>query len=199
MLALYDFPTSPYCRRVHIVLAEKGLPYKRIHVDIREGDQRDPEYLKLNPKGKVPTLVDGDVVVYESVIINEYLEDKFPEPPLLPKDPGLRSRVRLLVDYCESQFTPIFRAYRREMQKPPEERNRWYMAQLLEEGSPHLDYLNRELKGKDYLVRSFSLADVAFAPRMLLLEKTGIPLPDTAKNLKEWVDRLKSRPSVQAL
>src|SRR5688572_8846588 len=80
MITLYDFKSSPNCQRVKVVLEEKKLPYETIPVDLRKKEQKTPEYLKINPYGKVPSLADGDVVLYESCIINEYLEDKYSKP-----------------------------------------------------------------------------------------------------------------------
>ena len=88
MIKLYDFKSSPNCQRVKIVLAEKHLPYEIVPIDLRAQEQKTPDYLKLNPYGKVPVLTDADTVLYESCIINEYLEEKYPDPPLLPKEPG---------------------------------------------------------------------------------------------------------------
>ena len=84
-IKLYDFKSSPNCQRVKVVLEEKGLAYETVSVDLRKKEQKTPEYLALNPYGKVPAMVDGDTVLYESCIINEYLEEKYPDPPLLPR------------------------------------------------------------------------------------------------------------------
>lgn len=199
MISLYDFPNSPYCQRVRILLAEKGLSYERIPVNIKTGEQNHPDYLKLNPNGKVPTLVDRDVVVFDSAIISEYLEEKYPEPPTLPQEAVLRSKIRLWIHYCDNRFASPFNAYHRESRKPAEERNLSLMAQQLREGLPHLLYLDSALEDKDYLAGDFSLADIAFASRMLMLAKIAVPLPDVAINLKRWVGRLKNRQSVWGL
>ena len=93
-IKLYDFATSPNCQRVKVVLEEKGVGYETVPVDLRKQEQKAPEYLALNPHGKVPVLVDGGTVLYESCIINEYLEDKYPDPSLLPADASARARIR---------------------------------------------------------------------------------------------------------
>ncbi|HZT34507.1 MAG TPA: glutathione S-transferase N-terminal domain-containing protein, partial [Nitrososphaera sp.] len=97
MLKLYDFPMSPRARKVRIVLAEKGLQYEKVTIDITKGEQKKPEFLAINPYGKVPALQDDGVTLYESTIIMEYLNDKYPHPPLLPLDPGQRARARVLM------------------------------------------------------------------------------------------------------
>ena len=95
MIVLYDFGNSVCCQKVRITLREKGLEWTPIRVDLFRSEQYDPQYLKLNPKGVVPTLVHDGKPVIESSLICEYLDDAFPEPPLVPADPWLRSRMRI--------------------------------------------------------------------------------------------------------
>src|SRR5438105_856713 len=95
MLTLYDFGNSVCCQKVRITLVEKGLTWESRRVDLFKTEQYDPEYLKLNPKGVVPTLVHDGTPVIESTLICEYLDDTFPDPPLVPKDPAERARMRL--------------------------------------------------------------------------------------------------------
>ena len=83
MIKLYDFKSSPNCQRVKVVLAEKNLPYEIVPVDLTKKEQKNAEYLKMNPYGKVPVLTDDNTVLYESLIINEYLEEKYPQPAAL--------------------------------------------------------------------------------------------------------------------
>jgi len=105
-IKLYEFPPSPNCQRVKVVLEEKKLPYESIHIDLRKKEQKKPDFLKLNPNGKVPVIVDRETVLYESRIINEYLEDQYPEPPLMPKTPARRAKIRLLIDYALTDLIP---------------------------------------------------------------------------------------------
>src|SRR5215475_10495835 len=95
MITLYDFGNSVCCQKVRITLCQKGLTWKSVNVDLFRSEQYDPKYLKLNPKGVVPTLVHDGKPVIESTLICEYLDDTFPEPPLVPAEPWLRSRMRL--------------------------------------------------------------------------------------------------------
>src|SRR2546430_12031198 len=99
MIKLYDFKSSPNCQRVKVVVAEKNLPYEIVPIDLRSHEQKTPSYLKLNPYGKVPVLTDDATVLYESLIINEYLDEKYPNPSLMPKEPGKKARARILIDY----------------------------------------------------------------------------------------------------
>jgi glutathione S-transferase len=94
-LALYHNDMSSCAQKVRLVLAEKGLEWENRHLDLRAGEHQKDWYIKLNPRAVVPTLIDGDVVVPESNVINEYLDERFPDPPLKPADPFGRARMRL--------------------------------------------------------------------------------------------------------
>jgi Glutathione S-transferase, N-terminal domain len=124
MITLYDFGNSVCCQKVRITLCEKGLEWEAVKVDLFRAQQYEPQYLKLNPKGVVPTLVHDDRPVIESTLICEYLDDAFPEPSLVPADPWLRSRMRIwskLVDeglfegITEISFSAMFRERMRNM------------------------------------------------------------------------------------
>ena len=96
MIKLYDFLSCPYGQKVRIALAEKALTYDLVAVDLTQHENRKPDFLRLNPFGRVPVLVDDDTTIYDSTIINEYLEDEYPEPPVLPPvgSSAMRSRAR---------------------------------------------------------------------------------------------------------
>jgi glutathione S-transferase len=95
MLELYHNDTSTCAQKVRVTLAEKGLEWKSHHLDLRRGDQQKPEYLKLNPRGVVPTLIDRGRAIRESNVIMEYLDDEFPQVPLRPEDSFGRAQMRL--------------------------------------------------------------------------------------------------------
>jgi glutathione S-transferase len=95
MLALYHNDMSSCAQKVRLVLAEKGLQWESRHLNLRAAEQQQEWYRKLNKRAVVPTLIDGDTVVPESNVINEYLDERFPEPPLMPEDPFGRAQVRL--------------------------------------------------------------------------------------------------------
>ena len=108
MIKLYDFPMSPRARKARIVLAEKGLQYEKVTIDITKGEQKKPEYLAVNPYGKVPALQDNGTTVYESSIVMEYLNDKYPSPPLMPADAGQRARARVLMHLGDNAYDGAF-------------------------------------------------------------------------------------------
>jgi glutathione S-transferase len=147
----------------------------------------------------VPVLVDEGIVIYESSVINEYLDEKYPNPPLMPSDFAARARVRILVDFCESHFhTPWFNIYREMTFKSENERNKELIERSKNEVKEHLYRLDRELEGQEYL-GSYSLADIAFTPRIALFDSLGIQVDPDFKNVRDWIERIKSRPSYQAL
>lgn len=101
MLTLYHGVTSTCSKRVRMTLAEKGVEWESVHLDLSKRDNLNPEYLKINPNGVVPTIVHDGNVLYESNFIIEYLDDVFPEPALRPSDPYERARMRILMDRIE--------------------------------------------------------------------------------------------------
>src|SRR5579872_4216973 len=125
MMKLYDFLPCPFGQKVRIVLAEKSLTYELIQIDLAQNDQRRPEFLRLNPFARVPVLVDEDTTVYDSTIIVEYLEDEYPEPPVLPPvgSSAMRARARRLEDFADTSFTPQVGQLMAELGKLDAERN----------------------------------------------------------------------------
>ncbi len=199
-MKLYDYPDCPFAQKVRVVLAEKELEYETVFVDLRTGAHRqDAEFLKLNPYGKVPVLIDEDVVVYDSTIINEYLEDEYPIPALMPEDSGARARVRTLEDYCDNSFLPSAGFVQAELSKPVEEQDAERLARYRNELVRGLKRLEVFLGGREYLAGEFSLADVAFVPAVLILPRLGVEIDPALRGVTAWIARLRQRPSVQIL
>jgi glutathione S-transferase len=124
MMTLYDYGNSVCCQKVRITLVEKRLQWQAIPVDLFKGEQYDRNYLKLNPKGVVPTLVHDGTAVIESTLICEYLDEVFPDPPLVPKDPAGRAHMRVWSKYVdeglfdgitELSFSAMFRERMKSM------------------------------------------------------------------------------------
>jgi len=132
--------------------------------------------------------VDGDAVVYESAIINEYLEEKYPAVPLMPKDLLARARVRIWVDYCNTRLQRAGGniAHDYEVEKSKEEL-RQYLATL-----------NKEMEGREYIVGDYSLADITYIPFFVRQERYQATIDNHLPHLKAWMDRLLVRPTVQA-
>ena len=199
MIKLYDFPMSPRARKPRIVLAEKGLQYEKVNVDITKGEQKKPEYLAVNPYGKVPVIDDDGRVLFESCIINEYLDEKYPNPPLMPKDPYLRGRGRVLVDYALNYMHEPYWALRGEMLKPEAARDATTVAEKRRVLTNLFLYMEAALGDKAYFLGDLSLTDIAILPRLLRMESYGaLPSPSLPR-LGAWLERMKERPSVQAI
>ena len=198
-IKLYDFPSSPNCQRVKVVLAEKKLPYETVPVDLKKGDQKKPDYLKLNPYGKVPVIIDGAAVLYESCIINEYLDEKYPEPPLMPKDHAKKAKVRILIDYGMNHLDSPYQKIRMELTKDAKERSQETIDKAKQDLKNLLQRLEREIGEQPYLAGDFSLLDAALIPRFLRMEGMGV-LPDPSMpRLSGWLKRMKDRPSVKVI
>jgi glutathione S-transferase len=106
-VTVFEHPLSPYAQKVKIALDEKHIAYTaKMPAAIGTG-HIDQEFMKANPRGEVPALIDGDVAIFDSTIILEYLEDRWPNPPLLPKDPAARARARTIEDVMDTAFEPI--------------------------------------------------------------------------------------------
>ena len=136
----------------------------------------------------MPVLVDGEAVVYESAIINEYLEEKYPEIPLMPKDPLQRSRARIWIDYANTRLQRaggnIAHDYQVEKSK--------------EELKQYLATLDQEMRGRQYIVGDYSLADITYIPFFTRLDRYQAIIDDSVPNVKAWMERLLARPLVSA-
>jgi len=199
MLKLYDSPECPFCQKTRIVLAEKDLSYELVPVDLQAGEQKRPEFIKLNPFGKVPVLIDDEVIFYDSTIINEYLEDEYPHPQLMPSDSAARARVRTFEDYADNAFIPLTGTIMRELRKPEAERDQEKLTTSRQQVARMLAVIDGSLAGRNWLVGNFSLADVAFAPRIVILPALGVSVDPEWRNLASWIQRLNQRASVHDL
>ncbi len=184
---------------MRIALSEKRIAWEPIHVNLRANEHKAPEFLALNPYGKVPVLLDEGALIYESTVVNEYLEDRFPDSPLMPHDPLGRAEVRLWEDYGDNAFLGpaegIFIHNKGWRTFEPER-----LQQMRQQIQDALTRLEKHLEGKKFLVRdTFTLADICFAPRITMLDQLGAPLNPTYKNVRAWIERIKERESTQGL
>ena len=198
-MKLYDRHTSPNCQRTRVVLYEKNIPYETIPVDLVKKEQKRPEFLKMNPYGKVPVLVDGDTILYESCIINEYLEEKYPNPPLLPKDAALRAKIRIRIDYGVNGTYSVYEQLRNEMLKDESERSAEDITEARTKLQGLLKRFEDEIGDSSYLAGEFSLLDAAVIPRFLRLAVWGALAVPELPRLTGWLERMKSRLSIQKI
>jgi len=198
MIKLYSYGPSSHSRKVRAALMEKGLEFTRINIDLSKREQKSPEYLKIHPFGTVPALDDEGFIVYDSTIINEYLEDEYPYPPLMPKDSEGRAQARLMEDLRDNHFNPAAAQLYRELRKPEGERDQKAIEQARVKITECLDRLEKELAGRDYLAGEFSLADIAFYPNIDTLDRIQVQVDDKHPSVAAWIARLKARPSFAA-
>jgi glutathione S-transferase len=184
---------------VRIALSEKGVAWEPILVNLRKNEHKTPEFLALNPYGKVPVLLDEGSIIYESTVVNEYLEDRFPQRPLMPRDPLGRTEVRLWEDYGDTAFLGpaegIFIHDKGWRAFEPER-----LQQMRQQIQDVLARLEKHLAGKKFLVRdTFTLADICYAPRILILDQLGVTLPPSHTNVRGWIERIRERSSTSGL
>src|SRR5207253_4958316 len=183
MITLYDADRCPYCARVRIVLAEKGIEYETVAIDLND---RPAWIYEKNPLGKVPVLEEDTFVLPESAVIDEYLEERYPEPALWPADAAERAFGRLLVFRFDQLSKPYYALRRRE-------------DDAAERLDAELAKLNAALDARPFLSgREFGLADVAYVPWLLRArDRMGVQV-GAFPALRDWLERLAARPSVAA-
>ncbi|HEY2541768.1 MAG TPA: glutathione S-transferase family protein [Gaiellaceae bacterium] len=181
MLTLYDAPRCPYCARVRIVLAEKAVEFEPIEIDL---DDRPAWIYEKNPTGRVPVVEEDGWTLPESAVIMEYLEERHPDPPLLPADPGDRALARLRI-FRHDAFTKPYYALRRGEAGAD--------ALFAEQ----LERLDAALEERPWLGGAeYGLADIAYVPWVLRArDRMGVDF-DPYPGLNEWLGRLLERPAV---
>jgi len=183
VITLYDADRCPYCARVRIAVAEKGIEYETVEVDL---DDRPAWIYEKNPLGRVPVLEEDTFVLAESAVIDEYLDDRYPEPPLWPTDPAERALGRMLVFRFDELSRPYYALRRGEDGA----------ADRLDVALGELDAL---LEGRPFLSgREFGLADIAYVPWILRArDRLDVDLSRFSA-LADWLARLQVRPSIAA-
>ena len=194
MMVLYSGTTCPFSHRCRFVLFEKGMDFEIRDVDLYN---KPEDIAVMNPYGQVPILVERDLILYESNIINEYIDERFPHPQLMPGDPVDRARVRLFLLNCEKELFVHVAALEARASKSNEkamEKARAHIRDRLTQLAPVF------LKNKFMMGESFSMLDVAIAPLLWRLEYYGIDLSKNATPLLKYAERIFSRPAyIEAL
>jgi len=198
---LHWHPFSIYPRRVRIALREKRIPCEEVLVDLPGGALQTAAFRKLNPFGQLPVLEDDGVVLYESIAILEYLEERHPTPVLMPAgDPVARARTRQLVLASGDYLAPPFKRWAARFFAPEATWDRADQARAADEIAAHLDVLEDVLAdGRTHLAGAFSLADVCYAIFVCELETAELGrLLTPHPRVRAWIERLNARESVQA-
>ncbi|CAM5766187.1 glutathione S-transferase family protein [Bosea minatitlanensis] len=207
MITLYSGPLSLFARKVEIALREKGLAFERVMVPFNQTtgyDPKHPEVLALNPKGQVPVLSDCGLVLYDSTVINEYLDEAYPEPRLMPDSPVDRARCRLDELYADEIMLQALKPLMHRTAPPAPDRDRRIAreadALIAEEAlARHYEVLEQKLAGREFFGGRLSLADIALFMSVLFSLRLGGPPLDGHPALSAWFGRLRQRPAfVQA-
>jgi len=182
---LFSDPTDPNSHRIRFLGVEKEVPMEVISVD----RNNVPEDLyELNPYGTIPTLVDRDLVLHDAQVILEYLDERFPHPPMMPVDPIQKAIIRQQLRLIETEWYPLVRTITDNEDKKKVQAAR---KQLFE----RLIQLIPIVSEKDYfLSEEFTLLDLSMAPIFWRLQYLGIELPKSAKPVMDYAERLLSRP-----
>jgi len=200
MIKFYYGSGSPYAWRVQLVLEEKGIPYEPVLLSFSQGDHKKPEHLARHPHGKVPAIGDDGLTVYESTPIVEYLDEKYPDRPLLPRDPAARAHVRIEEFEAALYFGDAFREVgQRVFFTPPEQRDQTAIESARAKVCVLLRALESRVKGSGpfLLGETLTRADLAWLPFVELAARGGVELDDAMPTLRAWRDRMRRRPSYE--
>ena len=186
-MALFSDPTDHYCQRVRIVLEEKGISSEIIDTD---KNNINADILEVSPYSTLPVLVDRDVCLYDSVTLMEYLDERFPHPPLLPVYPVARANIRLYIKRIANDWCSIFDKLVDEKPKKAEEKKlKMQLKSLIVAANPIF-------KEKPFFMNEeFSLVDCCIAPILWRLPQVGIEIPNDAKNkpVNEYMKKVFTR------
>jgi len=201
MVLLYDHPLSPYAQKCRIALREKGVDFEaQLPNAMGSGSGMEPAFVAANPRAEVPALVDGDARIFDSTIILEYIEERWPDPALLPRSPAERARVRMLEDAMDTHYEPInwglgevhfFRRASGELAKALGER-------AAEQAAAWRRWLESQLGTRPWFNGdAFGWGDLSVAPYLNGSRGFGLE-PARGSRLADWLARVNERPSVAA-
>ena len=201
-MKLYSGPLSLFTAKVRIALDEKAVPYEKIDVPFSraQGYQpKHPDVLAINPKGQVPVVVDEGLALYDSTIILEYLEDRYPTPALHPRDVRERARCRQLEAAADEVFFPnVIELIQEVFYKPdPATRDEKRVAAAIERLGVVYRRLEGELAGREFLCGAFGVADIAWFLSIGFATSLGAPPDLSLKAIAGWLARVAERPSVR--
>ena len=196
---LYSGPLSMFGAKVEIATREKGIAFDLVMVPFEFGPgyaPKHPEVLRINPKGQVPVLVDGDVEIFDSTQIFEYLEHKWPEPPLWPASVAARAEARRLEHGCDEVFFPhVARLMNLRANPDPVDAPEWKQARAGIEA--YYIAMEGKLRDRDYLAGPFGYADIAFYLAQLFASRHTVPMTPEHPRLLAWRKRMFDRPAVR--
>ena len=202
MIRFYYASGSPWAWRTHIALEEKGIPYEAKLLSFSEGDLKKPDYLAMNPHGKVPVLTDDSLALYESQAILEYLEEKYPGRPLLPADAAQRALTRIEELECTTYMNEAFRGLAQVAFFTPEDkRDPKTLSDRRADVRAELSRLESRAaarKGSFVMGETLTRADTTWIPFVEIAGRAGVALePAGTPWLSGWRDRMRTRDAYQ--
>jgi glutathione S-transferase len=195
---LYSGPLSMFGAKAQIAALEKGLEFELVMVPFDFHalyTPKHPEVLRINPKAQVPVLVHGDLEIFDSTQIFEYLEDLRPEPPLWPREPRERARARLLEHQSDEVYFPHVIRLMGLQDRLGEDG----ALAAIAAAQRYCARMEAQLQGREFLAGAFTFADIAFYMAALFGERQGAPLTQETPRLLEWRDRMTARTAVRAV
>ena len=184
-MTLYSDPNCAQSHRVRIVLGEKDLVFNVVNVNNTDSNE---DLIALNPNNTTPTFVDRNLVLYESRVIMEYLDERFPHPPLMPVDPVIRAKTRMVLHYIEKDLYGLLD----DLKSSGEKKSSAAKVKLEENLMFSLNFLQGS---KFFLSDDFSIIDCSIAPILWRLPEYGIELPKSGKAILQYADRIFERSS----
>ena len=194
-MKLYSGPLSMFGAKAEIALHEKGIDFELVMVPFEMKtlyQPKHPEVARINPKRQVPVLVDGDLEIFDSTQIFEYLEAIKPAPALWPADPKAKARARLLEHISDEIYFPYIARLMGFAQTPDDPA----AVEARRTAGAVYDDMERTLEGGSWLAGELSYADIAFYMAQLFGERWGVPMTDAQRSLQAWRDRMSARPAV---
>ncbi len=196
LIELFSARVCPFAHRSRLALMEKGIPFRLIEINLRD---KPPWYKEVTPTGAVPALRQGHFLLHESLVINEYVDELSPDPPLLPPTAQLRAQARLWIEFSSSRFVPLF--YRLLKAQAEEERKTFGEEMLRVLATLDKELERRKGQGRYWFGWQVGLTDIAFYPwfeRWAVLEHyRGFSIPRKFESLLGWIDAMQGRDAVQ--
>ncbi len=202
-MKLYSGPLSLFSRKVEIALHEKGLPFERVMVPFTQTvgySPKNTDVLRINPKGQVPVLVDGDLSLYDSTVIIEYLDDAYPQSPLFPASAKDRAQCRMWDVFADEVMLVPLRALMHRTGPRPADPQAWLSQEATAKDAclvleRYLAELDQSLGGTAHFCGKLSAADISVFMAVLFLQRLGGPSIKGHAALWRWYQNLSARPA----
>jgi glutathione S-transferase/RNA polymerase-associated protein len=198
MIRLYEHPLSPYAQKCKIALYEKGIEFESVLPDLLSAREASGEFASVNPRLEVPTLVDGGTSIFDSTIILEYIEERWPAPALLPRSPAERARMRMIEEIVDTQYDAVNWGLMEMLifKRAEGELAAKIIARAAEQTVGLQSWLGRQLGSAQWLSGdAFGWGDLSAVPYVNASVLFGVA-PKESSNLGEWLARVNQRPSV---